>query len=86
MNSLAKITIEAHGGLDRWKQFEKVSADLVQGGVLWQVKGKAGVLDKTNVTVGLRTEWASHSPFGANRRSRFGRQPVCQPQLIWPWA
>jgi hypothetical protein len=77
MNSLAKITIEAHGGLDRWKQFEKVSADLVQGGVLWQVKGKAGVLDKTNVTVGLRTEWASHSPFGANtRRSRFGPDRV----------
>ena len=38
MNSLAGITIDAHGGPDRWKQFEKVSADLVQGGVLWQVE------------------------------------------------
>jgi hypothetical protein len=72
MNSLAKLAIDAHGGLDRWKQFETVSADLVQGGVLWQLKGQAGTLDKTNVTVGLRTEWASHSPFGmTSRRSRF---------------
>src|SRR5713226_1995290 len=72
MNKLAAYTIEAQGGLDRWKQFETVSADLAQGGVLWQVKGKAGVLDKTNVSAGLRSEWASHSPFGTtDRRSRF---------------
>jgi hypothetical protein len=72
LNSLAKFAIEAHGGLDGWRQFETVSADLVQGGVLWQLKGQAGTLDKTNVTVGLRGEWASHSPFGkAGRRSKF---------------
>jgi hypothetical protein len=72
MNSLAKFAVDAHGGLDRWGQFKEVSTDLVQGGVLWQVKGKAGMLDNTNVTVGLRSEWASHSPFGtAGRKSRF---------------
>ena len=72
MNALAQFAIDAHGGLDRWKKFETVSAHLVQGGVLWQVKGQAGTLDETNVTVGLRSEWASHSPFGASgRRSRF---------------
>ena len=72
MNSLAELTINAHGGLARWKQFKSVSADLMQGGVLWPLKGQAGTLDKTNVTVGLRNEWASHSPFGAvGRRSRF---------------
>ena len=77
MNSLAKFAIEAHGGLSRWEQFKEVSADLVQGGVLWQVKGKAGMLDKTNVTGGLRNEWASHSPFGtAGRRSRFEPEKV----------
>jgi hypothetical protein len=72
MNSLAKLAIDAHGGQDRWNQFKTVSADLVQGGVLWHVKGQAGTLDKTNVTVGLRAEWASHFPFGTtDRRSRF---------------
>jgi hypothetical protein len=72
MNSLAKFAIDAHGGMDRWKQFQTVSADLVKSGVLSQVKGQAGALDKTNVTVGLRSEWPSHSPFGtAGRRSKF---------------
>ena len=72
MNSLAELAIDAHGGLDRWTQFETVSAHLVQGGGLWQVKGQVGMLDETNVTVGLRSEWASHSPFGVpGRRSRF---------------
>ncbi|WP_207231829.1 hypothetical protein [Edaphobacter modestus] len=72
MNSLAELAIDAHGGLDRWKQFETVSAHLVQGGGLWQVKGQVGMLDETNITVGLRSEWASHSPFGVpGRRSRF---------------
>jgi hypothetical protein len=72
INSLAQFAIDAHGGMDRWNQFDTVSADLVQGGVLWQVKGQAGTLDKTSVTVGLHSEWASHAPFGASgRRSRF---------------
>ena len=77
MNSLAQLTIDAHGGLERWKEFETVSAHLVQGGVLWQVKGVAGYLDATNVTVGLRREWASHSPFGsAGRNSKFEPERV----------
>jgi hypothetical protein len=72
MNSLAKLAIGAHGGLDSWKQFETVSAHLMQGGVLWQIKGQAGTLANTNVTVGLRSEWASHWPFGTtSRRSIF---------------
>jgi len=72
MNSLAKLAIDAHGGLERWQQFDAVSARLVQGGVLWQLKGQAATLSETNVAVGLRREWASHSPFGATgRRSRF---------------
>jgi hypothetical protein len=54
MNSLARYAIDAHGGLDRWKQFGTASADLVRGGVLWQLKGHAGLLDATHVTVGLQ--------------------------------
>lgn len=72
MSRLKELAIEAHGGLARWKQFEQVSADLEQGGVLWTLKGQATTLQRTAVTVGLKTEWVSHAPFGAgNRRSRF---------------
>ncbi|MDH2402510.1 hypothetical protein QCM77_21455 [Bradyrhizobium sp. SSUT18] len=72
MTKLSELAIEAHGGLGRWKQFEQVSADLRQGGVLWSLKGQAQTLQQTTVTVGLRKEWASHAPFGPeHRRSRF---------------
>jgi hypothetical protein len=72
MTRLKELAIEAHGGLQRWQQFEQVSADLVQGGVLWPLKGQPQTLEHTSVTVGLKKEWASHVPFGTgNRRSRF---------------
>ncbi len=63
MHKLAEFAIKAHGGLVRWKMFQKVSADLTQGGALWSLKGKAGLLDKVHVEVALTREWASHSPF-----------------------
>ncbi len=72
MTQLKDFVIKAHGGLDRWRQFNQLSADLIQGGVLWPVKGHPDTLARTAVTVGLKEEWASHAPFGAgNRRSRF---------------
>src|SRR5436853_3785618 len=72
MNDLAELAIDAHGGLDRWNQYRTLSADLEVGGVLWPLKGQAGVLDEATVTVGLTDQWASHRPFGASdRKSRF---------------
>jgi hypothetical protein len=65
MNDLLALTINAHGGMERWKQFKAVSAHLVTGGVLWNIKGKAGMLDDIHVTVALHRQWASHAPFGA---------------------
>lgn len=73
MNDLANDIMAAHGGLDRWRAFETLTAHLMQGGALWGLKGKAGVLDDTTVCVDLRQEHASHAPFGdANRKSSFG--------------
>lgn len=65
MNSLVEKILEAHGGLDTWRKFRQVRANLVQGGALWALKGKGGVLDATTVTVSTDRQWASHSPFGA---------------------
>jgi hypothetical protein len=64
MNDLATLAINAHGVLDRWRRFKTVSARLLQGGVLWKLKGHDGVLDDVLLTVDLRKEWASHRPFG----------------------
>jgi hypothetical protein len=55
--------MEAHGGLDRWRQFKSLSAHLSQGGALWTLKGQEGTLKDVHVTVGTRSEWAEHSPF-----------------------
>jgi hypothetical protein len=53
MNDLLETVIEAHGGRDRWKQFDRVSARLNQGGALWALKGQPGVLDDVVVTASL---------------------------------
>jgi hypothetical protein len=74
---LAKLAIEAHGGLDRWRRFTTLSVHGINGGVLWGAKGKAGVLDDVRITVDLRNEHVSHWPFGSpDRRSRFEPQRV----------
>jgi hypothetical protein len=72
MDKLASDIIDAHGGLERWKSFNTLSAHLVQRGALWVMKGKAGVLDDTSVSIDLRHEFASHAPFGdVSRKSSF---------------
>ena len=65
LSSLAQLAIDAAGGLDRWRQFETISARLAVGGVLWPLKHQQGVLDDVRVRVDQRKEWASHRPFGA---------------------
>ena len=77
MNKLAKLAMDAHGGLDCWKRFSTLSVHDINGGVFWGVKGKAGVVDDVTVTVGLRDETDTHWPFGSpDRRSRFEPQRV----------
>jgi hypothetical protein len=77
MGDLLETVLEAHGGLERWNQLDSVSARLTQGGVLWAVKGQAGVLDDVVVTASLHDERVSHRPFGApDRRSAFTPERV----------
>jgi hypothetical protein len=77
MEKLAKLAIDAHGGIDRWNRFTTFSAHLIQGGVFWGVKGKDSVLADVTVTVDLRNDKVSHWPFGSpDRRSRFEPQRV----------
>jgi len=77
MNDLLEAAIEAHGGLEQWKELDSVSARLMQGGALWAFKGQPGVLDDVVVTARLHQERASHRPFGAaDRRSSFTPERV----------
>jgi hypothetical protein len=65
MNDLLAQAIAAHGGLDRWNKFQKITTTIVAGGGLWPMKGLD--LDFSNpseMTVTLHEESASISPFG----------------------
>jgi hypothetical protein len=43
MNSLLEEVLAAHGGIDRWKRYGKVSATIVSGGDLFDAKPDAQV-------------------------------------------
>src|SRR5258708_21200304 len=64
MNDLLARAIAAHGGLERWNTFNKVTATIVAGGGLLPMKGIAADTNPLEVEVTLHQESASSSPFG----------------------
>lgn len=65
MNELLTRVLEAHGGLDRWKNLQKARATIVTGGALWGMKGLVQDSTKRQMTVSLHEQIASVTPFGA---------------------
>ena len=63
MSKLAEIAINAHGGLKRWREFNRLSARQLVGGVLWPMKSHDAIINDAQITVELHHEWASHHPF-----------------------
>ena len=66
MSALLDGAVAAHGGLDRWRQFDTVVATIVSGGKLWQIKGQPQDPAPRRMAVALHHEWASVQPFGAD--------------------
>ena len=64
MSELLDLALQAHGGLDRWNEFHKITATIVGGGGLWPLKGIDRDPSPREMTVKLHEEWASVSPFG----------------------
>lgn len=72
MNELLQNVLEAHGGLARWNQFRTVRTQIVTGGGLWALKGLIQDAEPREMTVSLREEFASVTPFGQpNWRTSF---------------
>ncbi|HEY8562553.1 MAG TPA: hypothetical protein VIL74_19395 [Pyrinomonadaceae bacterium] len=63
-NGLLKDIIEAHGGEDRWRAFNKVTASVVTGGFLWGMKGFESDSAPRVMTSGLRRQTMRIEPFG----------------------
>jgi hypothetical protein len=64
MTELLDLVLQAHGGLDRWNKFQKITATIVGGGGLWPLKGVELNPGPREMTVTLHEQWASVSPFG----------------------
>ena len=64
MNKLLAKIVEAHGGLDRWRRFNRVEATIVTGGAFWGMKNLTQDQDPRRMTVWLHEERSSVAPFG----------------------
>jgi hypothetical protein len=65
VTGLLDAVLAAHGGLARWRQFSNISATIVSGGKLWEIKGQPQDPTPRRMSVALHREWASVQPFGA---------------------
>ncbi|MEV0070505.1 hypothetical protein [Amycolatopsis sp. NPDC050768] len=70
--ALLDDVLDAHGGLDRWRQFTSLTATIVTGGEFWAMKGLVQDPNPRRMTVSLVREEGSLHPFGApDQRTRF---------------
>ena len=64
MNPLLAEVLDAYGGFDRWRGFNRVSATIVMGGVLWAMKGIDMDPTPRVATSEFHRQWTSVQPFG----------------------
>lgn len=63
-HSLVNELIDAHGGHDRWRQFQGVASTIVSGGQLWEIKGARIVRTPRRATSEFHRQWTQVTPFG----------------------
>ena len=56
MDDLLKLAIEAHGGLERWHQFNEVRANVSITGALWHLKSQPDVLKNVEAVAQLHRQ------------------------------
>ena len=65
MNQLLAEIVDAHGGMNRWNEYQKVQATIVSGGGLFQLKGIPQDSASRRMSVWLHEECSSVMPYGA---------------------
>ena len=65
MTDLVTKTLQAYGGLDRWKELTSVSAHKRFGGAIWDIKQVPGIVDDGEITVWIKEQRTSLRPFTA---------------------
>ena len=71
-NGLLTAVIDAHGGMARWREHEKVEATIVSGGGFFPLKGVMQDSEPRRMAVWLHEERSSVLPYGApDQRTMF---------------
>jgi hypothetical protein len=66
MNDLLKFALAAHGGLERWQGFARLSARASIGGAIWDVKQRPGLLTDKEIVLDLHRQCLAIVPFGGD--------------------
>ncbi|MFK0158505.1 hypothetical protein ACIQVK_41365 [Streptomyces sp. NPDC090493] len=56
MNALLESILDAHGGLQRWKEAQTIHAEGSIGGMLWSLRGQEGILATADATVDVQEQ------------------------------
>lgn len=82
MNRLLAKVLDAHGGTDQWKKFQKVEATIVTGGGLFPLKGILQDSTPRRMSVWLHEERSSVLPYGApDQRTMFTPERIAIEKL-----
>jgi hypothetical protein len=82
MNQLLANVLEAHGGLNRWNNYQKVEASIVTGGGFFALKGMLQDSTARRMSVWLHEERSSVLPFGApDQRTMFTPERIAIEKL-----
>jgi hypothetical protein len=82
MDDLLGRILDAHGGIDRWRDYEKVEATIVSGGGLFALKGMIQDPVPRRMRVWLHDERSSVFPFGKpDQRTMFTPERVAIEKL-----
>jgi hypothetical protein len=65
MHKLLGQILNAHGGIDRWNQYEKIEATIVSGGGFFPLKGVIQDADPRRMVVWPHQQRSSVFPYGA---------------------
>ena len=66
MNDLLQLAIDAHGGLERWNQFQHLDIDVSIDGGIWYVKQQPRLLIDKEVSMRTHEEHLTVTPFGGD--------------------
>lgn len=65
MTDLLTSVLNAYGGVDRWRELTSVTARKRFGGAIWDIKAVPGIVDDGEITVWIKDQRTSLSPFTA---------------------